>query len=144
MTFVAITIQNFKDYFLRDFPYGPDIEQNVLDEDLTRALDESFAEIPQGLFSDQADFEIGLKYLMAHFLVLNLQNSSQGLSGQYEWLTSSKSVGSVSSSFAVPEGVSNNAQLSHFAKTNYGARYISIIWPRRIGQIFTVGGRTQA
>jgi hypothetical protein len=77
-------------------------------------------------------------------LVLDLRASSQGVAGNFPWLANSKSVGSVSESVAIPDFISNNPMLAHYAKTYYGAKYISLVYPRLIGNVFSMEGRTHA
>lgn len=132
----------FKAYFTRDFPYGSTTEQ-VMDADINKAIDEAKFNFNEALFGSQAEFNIGFLYLTAHYLVSDLQASSQGIAGQYNWLQTSKSAGNVSESFQIPDRILNNPEFAMFSKTRYGAKFLSLIMPRIIGQIFTVCGRTK-
>lgn len=113
-----------------------------MDGDVTRAMDETAAVINQSLFSGQQTYTIGFLYLSAHNLVMNIRASSQGLSGQFSWLENSKSVGNVSEGFTIPDRILENPQFAIFAKTNYGMKYLAMIWPYLRGQMFTVCGMT--
>ena len=70
-------------------------------------------------------------------LVEKLLASGEGLVSQYNWLTASKSVGSLQESFQIPEKISKDPMLSSFSKTRYGAMYLQIISPLLIGACFT-------
>lgn len=142
MAYTAPSATDFKSYFTRDFPYGS-TDATVKDADITKAIAEAGFNINQGLFSSQSEYTIGYLYLTAHYLVIDLRASSQGIAGQYSWLQASKSVGSVSESFSIPQRILDNPYLAMLSKTNYGAKYISLLLPRLIGQVFTVYGGTQ-
>jgi hypothetical protein len=76
-------------------------------------------------------------------MVLNLRASSQGINGQYNWAQAGKAVGSVNENFQVPERVQNNPELMMLTKTNYGAQYLQLIFPKLCGQMFSIYGRTK-
>lgn len=141
MAYVYPDATDFKDYFTRDFPYGSD-SATVMDSDIEKAIGEAKFNFNSGLFSSQENFTIGFLYLTAHYLVTDLRNSSQGINGAYTWLESSKSVGSVSQSFSIPERILADPYLSMLSKTNYGAKYISLILPQLVGNFGIVYGRT--
>lgn len=143
MAYLNPTIDDFKTYFFRDFPYGTDMATSVLDLDIGNAFQLTQVNLNPGLFADQQSYNIGYLLLSAHYLVMNLQASSQGIAGQYNWLQSSKSVGSVSESFAIPERVLADPYFAQLAKTSYGARFLQIIWPQLGGQVFNVLGTTR-
>lgn len=144
MSYVNPTVSDFKNYFTRDFPFGVDPAENVLDSDISKAIDQAEVNINGELFATQSAYSIGFNLLAAHFLVTNLRASSQGLSGQYSWLQNSRSVGSVSEGISIPERVMQNPYLAGISKTNYGAEYLMMIYPKLTGQIFSVKGGTRA
>lgn len=138
------TVSDFKNYFVRDFPFGFDISKHVVDADIERAISEASIKINQSIFCDQDEFTIAFQYLTAHILAMNIKNSSQGLSSSFEWPYSSKSVGSVSVGQSIPESVLSNPLYAYYAKTGYGVEYLMLIYPRLIGVGFTVAGGTTA
>lgn len=138
------TVADFKDYFVRDFPYGVDLAENVVDADITKAIDQTLCQINEALFCSQKEYDIGFLNLAAHYLVTNIQASSQGISGRFEWATSSKSVGSVSIGSSIPDSILANPQYSWLSTTNYGINYLMLVYPRLYGNIFTVQGGTKA
>lgn len=137
------TVNTFKEYFYRDFPYGSDMNTSVLDKDIEKAFGQANVNINEALFSSQTDFSIGYLLLSAHFLVVDLRMSSQGISGAYSWLVASKSVGSVSESFSIPQRILDNPEFAQLAQTNYGAKYLQLLLPRLSGQMFSVHGSTR-
>jgi len=137
------TTDDFKTRFARDFPFGTTSDK-VMESDLMIAFNQTDITINQGLFSSQGAFNEGFLLLAAHNLVMNLRASSQGISGQYPWLQQSRSVGSVSESVAIPQRILENPIFAMLAKTNYGAKYLEMILPQLVGQVFTVAGATQA
>lgn len=141
--YVNPSVLTFKEYFTRDFPYGVDPDTSVLDSDINKAFGQTNVNINQNLFSSQADYTIGYLFLAAHFLVIDLRMASQGISGSYAWVVTSKSVGSVSESFQVPERIMANPEFAMLTQTNYGAKYLQLLLPRLTGQIFSVRGSTR-
>lgn len=143
MAFNNPSVADFKAYFFRDFPYGTDPATSVLDQDITNAFGETNVNFSQDLWSDQGSFNIGYFLLSAHYLVMNLRSSSQGLSGQFGWMQTGKSVGSVSESFQIPQRILDNPEFAMLTKTQYGARFLLLILPQLSGQVFTVVGSTR-
>jgi hypothetical protein len=138
------TVTDFKNYFVRDFPYGTNIEDNILDQDIQNALDIVALTINSGIMPTQEFYTTCFLYLAAHNMVESIKASTQGTSGIYEWLVASKAVGSISVSSAIPQYILNNPQFSMLTRTTYGARYMELIFPYLVGQMFTVCGRTHA
>lgn len=140
MAYTNPTVSDFQAFFSRDFPFGTDPNIAVVDSDITKAFLYSNAMINQGLFPDQGTYNLGYNLLSAHFLVMNLRASSQGINGQYAFLETSKSVSGVSSSFSIPDRILQNPELSMLVKTNYGAQYLQMVLPGLTGQMYTVVG----
>lgn len=142
------TVDEFKAYFNRDFPFAveplfPNLDEEIANEDIQKAIDESLCMFNDGVFSDEQCCRTAFLYLTAHNLVEDIRNSSAGLSGAFEGLLSSKSVGSVSSSFQFPQSFLNEPTYMMLSKTNYGAKYLNMLYPRLRGAVFTVSGGTQ-
>lgn len=135
-----VTVLQFQQFFSRDFPFGTDPNVSVLDADITKAFTFTNMQINQGLFANQGAYTVGYQLLSAHYLVMNLRASSQGINGQFAFLESSKGVGGVSSSFAIPQRVLDNPDWSVLMKTNYGAQYIQLVLPSLCGQMYAVAG----
>ncbi len=143
MAFSSPSVQDFKNYFVRDFPYGTDMKTSVLDIDITNAFVMTNTQINQALFSYQPDYTVGYLLLAAHYMVMALRSSSQGINGQFSWLESGKAVGPASSTLAIPQQILNAPYWSALTKTNYGAQYLMMVFPKLVGSMFTVCGATQ-
>lgn len=141
MGFTNPTVQDFKNYFFRDFPYGTTLD-TVQDQDVSNALNDAGVNFSQSLFSYQNQYTNGYLQLAAHYLCSNLQASSQGIAGQYGWLQNTKSVGNTSEGMTIPQRILDNPQLALYAKTRYGVKYLSYIIPKLSGAMFSVCGRT--
>jgi hypothetical protein len=142
--FVAPTVQQFQTQFIRDFPYGTDPNVSILDADIINAFNLTDITINPRLWDNQTSYQIAYGYLAAHFLVLNLRASSQGLNGQYNWAQNSKSVNGVSEAFTIPQRVIDNPDFMQYTKTNYGAQYLNLLWPLIVGPAMSVWGRTKS
>lgn len=142
--FTMPTVDDFKSFFTRDFPFGTDINENVLDADIERALNSVECRINQALFCDQKQFTEGFLNFAAHQLVTQMQASSQGLSGSAHWIVNSRSVGSVSESYSIPQSILDNPVLAPLSSTTYGLEYITLILPNLVGPVFVIEGATQA
>jgi Protein of unknown function (DUF4054) len=138
------TITDFKTQFSRDFPYGTDPSIAVTDNDIGYAFRMTNVNINQGNWATQDSYSIGYNLLSAHYMVLNLRASSQGINGQYNWLQNNKSVQGVAEGFSIPDRILTNPLWSQFTKTNYGAQYLQLLLPQLAGKIYTVCGTTRA
>lgn len=141
--YITPQVSDFKKYFNRDFPYGSSLS-SVQDNDISKALVEASFNVNPALFTSQEQYTVGYLYLTAHYLVMDLRASSQGISGQFNWLTSGKSVGSVNESFAIPDRILQNPVFASISKTYYGAKYLSLIISQTVGPMFTTFGNTKA
>jgi hypothetical protein len=134
MTFPA-TIADFQAYFARDFNFAPANDDNNIDDyivsaDITKAITEAQLNFNECLFADPT---IPFIYLAAYTLVVNLQNSTRGLSSQAKFPISSNSVGGVSISFQIPERYSKDAFLQQYTKNGYGMKYLELVLPYLVG-----------
>jgi hypothetical protein len=135
------SIEDFKAFFSRDFPYGTDVT-SIVDGDISKAFTIADTEINQAIWENQSVFTLAYMYLSAHEMVKSLQASSQGISGQYPWLRQSKSVGGVSESSAFPPEIVNDPFYASMADTYYGAKYLSMLILRSVGTMSWVPGMT--
>lgn len=143
MAYTKPTVSDFKTFFNRDFPYGA-TDVDVMDTDISKAYMFADFNFNEGLFGSQEQFNLGYLLLSAHWLVMNLRSSSQGLAGKYSWLQNSRSVGSVSEGVSIPQHILDNPVLSQLSQTNYGAQYLELLLPLMVGQVFSVYGGTRA
>lgn len=137
MAFTNPSVQDFKNQLNRDFPYGTDPDVSVLDSDIAYSFQMANMNMSQAWAPDQGTYTVLYVLLSAHYLVLNIRASSQGINGQYNWLQASKGVGSVNEAFAIPEWIQKNAFMSQLSKTNYGAQFLQLVLPQLIGAMFS-------
>lgn len=142
MSYTVPTITDFKEYFTRDFPYGTDPDTSILDSDISKAFGQTSFNMNPNLFASQEQYQVAFMLLAAHYLVVDIRMSSQGINGQFAFLEQSKSVGSVSQAFAIPQRILDDPYLAMLTKTNYGAKYLELVLPQLSGQMFAVYGRT--
>lgn len=152
ITITDISIDDFKNYFVRDFSYAIPAGQTesiytcqkdyVMDSDIQKAFDEAAFNFNESLFSTDNSLKIAFLYLTAHYLVNDLQTSQQGLAGNGYFPVNSRAVGGVSESYHIPDWMLNDPIFGHFATTRYGQKYISLIKPLLIGNIAVYEGAT--
>lgn len=136
-----VTVDQFKTWFQRDFPFSTDIEEGITDQDITKAFAEAMFIYNKELF-DENEQSVAFMYLAAHYLVIDLKNSSMGLKGAFNGLMSNKSVGSVSVGYTMPSWIMENPLYSLLAQTPYGVKYLSLVVARSIGNFGVVKGAT--
>lgn len=138
-----ITVAEFKTWFSRDFPYSEDGDlTGVTSADISKAFAEASMNFNPSLFETDDDKKLGFLYLAAHYLVIDLQNSSQGINGKYEGLMASKTVGSVSVGYQIPTWLLEHPIFSLLSQTKYGMKYLSLIIPLLVGNVAGIKGIT--
>lgn len=147
----TITVTDFKNYFRRDFPYAQEpatdnvcanLDAYVFDFDIEKAFLEAQAILNQALFPDDATIRLAYLYLSAHYLANDLRTAQGGIESTGNFPVSSRSVGSVSESYQIPDAYKDNAQVAFFSTTGYGQKYLSIVLPALVGNVRTVLGAT--
>jgi hypothetical protein len=136
-------VSDFKNQFIRDFPYGTDPNVAILDQDIQNAFAAANVNFSPNFWDSQQTFTLGYLYLSAHFLCMNIRASSQGINGQYNFGQVSKGAGSVNEAFSIPQRILDNPEFAMYAKTTYGAQYLMWLLPQLAGQMFSVCGRTK-
>lgn len=144
MSYTVPTVAAFKSRFDRDFAFSSDQtdKSKVRDVDVTRGLMAAAINFNETLWPTQAIYAEAFMLLAAHFLCVNILNSSQGLGSQATWLLNQKHVGSMSGSYAIPAMVKDDPFLSRMATTGYGAEYLGLLAPLLIGNVTAVAGFT--
>lgn len=143
MAFTNPSVADFKSWFVRDFPYGVDPTTSILDQDIANAFVYTNINFNPDLWADQGSYNLGYLLLSAHYLVMNIRQSSQGISGQFNFLQQGKGVGQVNETFSVPQRILDNPEFAMLCKTNYGAQYVLLLLPQLAGQVYTVCGGTR-
>ena len=142
MAYTNPAVSDFQNQFVRDFKFGVDPKVSVLATDIGNALIQTNMTINPAMWPDQGSYTFGYLLLAAHFMVLSLRASSQGLNGQWNWAQAGKSVGSLNETFEIPQRIKDNPDFMAYYKTNYGAQYMNLLWPQLCGQMFQIQGRT--
>jgi hypothetical protein len=142
----TLTVEEFKTKFDRgDFTYSENLP-DIRDKDIEDAIDNALALFNQDLYpipTDEFPTDVGKKcllFLTAHELV-NLIEDTNG-QGQTRFNQSSRSVGSISESLAIPEWM-NADVFAYFTTTNYGIKFLMFSKPYMDGALYVVGGSTQ-
>ena len=117
--------------------YNDSVLNYTQDADILNAIAEANVNFNEGLFPDQATAKLVFLYLVAHYLTIDFRNA---LGNNQIGLVASKSVGSVSESYSIPNWIMNNAGLAPYATTGYGIKYCSLIRPYLVGNFFIVKG----
>ena len=120
--------------------YSDNILNYVADNDINRAFSEALANFNPNLFPDTDTANLVFYYLSAHYLVIDKTNALNPFGLGFSGFTQSKSVGSVSESYGIPQWMLNDPLLSSFAQTGYGRKYLSLIRPYLIGNIIWTPG----
>ncbi len=155
MPFIRPTVDDFKAFFARDFPFSSEQAPSggdsgstsptwdfVLDSDINKALNRTFLMLNVSLCDTQEFYNEVYLVLSAHNMVMSLRNSSQGVASQPEWLRTGKSAGPVSESQQIPQKIADNPELALLQRTGYGQEYLELILPLLVGQMFWTPGRT--
>lgn len=183
-----ITVQDFKDYFKREFNYLNSWDKNTIytkniivyfennfyislqdnninnlptsspdywiidttinyndyinDNDIEKAFSQAKCFFNYKLFNINNVDKIKMSYLLltAHFLVVDL-NMSNG-NGASSFMITSKSVGSVSASYGIPQKILNSPLYSYLTNTQFGLKYLMLIYNKLIGNVYCIRGRT--
>lgn len=142
---IFLSVEDFKSYFNRDFPYSPDFENvdgYITDADIEKAIREAELGFNKDLFSD-CEAKIPLLYLSAFYLVIDIKNGMAGVSSNgYASFVASKSVGNVSESYGIPSWATNNPMYSLYMDNGYGKKYLSYLIPRINGFFYMSKGAT--
>lgn len=120
--------------------YNDNVENYISENDIQKAFVEAKINFNPNLFTSCEEVKTAFCYLMAHYLVIDLNNANNPFSLGGMGIVTSKSVGSVSESYGIPQWVLNDKNLGLYAQTGYGLKYLSLILPRLHGNIiFTKG-----
>lgn len=140
------TVEEFKEFFIRDFNFAPADDPNnldyVIDSDITKAITAAMIHFPTDLFGSDDNNTYAFMYLAGFYLVSAIQVSSKGLSSQSKFPISGNSVGSVSINFSIPERYSKDPYLSSLTTNGYGMMYLSLIIPLLVGNVGIALGTT--
>lgn len=114
----------------------------ILDADITKAFGEAEQALNQALYGSNENIQRAYLYLTAHYLVMDIRASQSPFEAASGYLTS-RSVGSVSESYQIPQDWTQSAILQPFTTTNYGIKFLSFTVPALVGNTHAVSGTTQ-
>jgi hypothetical protein len=149
------SVSDFKAQFTREFSYGPSLAQ-VQDNDIQRALNETSISFNPSIWDGQTalgtttEQNIAYLYLAAHYMTLNIQgagglssvNRGRGVKSSGGGTIQSKSVGSVSVTYVIPEDIQNSPILGQYMRTDFGQKYLALLTPRLVGNVAIVAGQS--
>lgn len=147
------SVTDFKTQFNREFLYGTSLAQ-VQDNDIQRAINEASIMFNPALWDgttalgSTTELNIVYLYVCAHYLVLNIQgagglssvNRGRGVKSTGGGTIQSKSVGSVSLTYVIPQDIQNSPILGQFMRTDFGQKYLALLAPRLVGNVQVVSG----
>jgi hypothetical protein len=143
MAYINPTVEQFKLFFYRDFPYSSNPAEGVTDTDIANSYLQTNVAISEALFKGQSAYTQGYLYLSAHNLLISIQASGMGLNAfGNPGIEQSKSVGSVSQGFAIPDDYLKNPMFASLTKTRYGQIYFEMIYPFLVGRMTWAVGHT--
>ncbi len=120
-----------------------DVDNYIADEDITRAFAEAKLALNQAILGSDDVIRMAYLYLTAHFLTNDIRAASGGISGAPSYNVSSRSVGNVSESYAIPTAYQSSPIVNFYAQSAYGAKYLSFLLPLMVGNVGVVCGATQ-
>lgn len=182
-----VTIDDFKGYFIRNFPFLPvwsedivynkgdiayynglffeskidnntseiyeeseisenwqkvdlDVNDYVSDGDIEKAMGEATVNFNCALAGSCNEARIAFLYLTAFFLSYDLQVASGGAYGMINFPATSVTVGSVHESYYIPQAYLEDPILGFYAKNGFGQKYLSMVYPKLIGNVGVVAG----
>lgn len=147
----TITVAQFKARFYRDFQFYNQVpnQENaplppydlIQDLDIQNAFSDALALFNPGLFCDDATQTNAFLLLTAFCLVQNIKNSDGGTdSSAGSFPVSSRSVGSVSEAYMIPDAYKDSPVLASYTANGYGMKYLQLVLPQLIGNVVAVAG----
>ena len=146
MTILLIDIEDFKDYYDRDFIYGTDIS-TIRDKDIQAALDNAGMLQNTSLWNSSADAKTALYLLSAHCLCKLIDAGGglavgDGLKSTGKSPIGSKGAGGMNISYTLPTSLADDPILSDMMTTGYGKMYLQLLVPKLVGNMLGIYGGT--
>lgn len=121
-------------------PYKNSVLNYTQDADIINAMQEARVNFNESLFPDCDTKILVFLYLTAYYLTVDFQNAMSPMAGG--GIVQSKSVGSVSESYGLPQWMLTSPILGMYAQNGYGRKYLSLIRPYLVGNIILSKGKT--
>lgn len=122
-----------------------DSETNVyvLDSDIEKAYFQAKQFFNPALFDNENDLLSYICYLIAHYLVIDIQMSQEGVNSTGYYIPSHTTVGDVSESYSNPTNSQGDSFILYqLNQTRYGQKYLSLISPLLVGHFNSIRGTT--
>ena len=115
----------------------------VLDSDIEKAYFQAKQFFNNNLFDNETDLLSYICYLIAHYLVIDLQMSQEGVNSTGYYIPNHTTVGDVSESYSNPTNSQGDSFILYqLNQTRYGQKYLSLISPLLVGHFNSVRGTT--
>ena len=142
--FSDVTVEDFKHYFDRHFPFAPaddpDNKEYIRDRDIELAFKQAQVNFNRALWSDPEQAKVAYLFLTAHYLCMDLQMAQAGINSIGHFIVSQKTVGEVSAIYSIPYRYTQSAYTSYLTGTQFGMKYLSLLLPRITGAVGLVKG----
>ena len=122
-----------------------DTETNiyVLDSDIEKAYFQARQFFNPALFDNENDLLSYICYLIAHYLVIDIQMSQEGVNSTGYYIPNHTTVGDVSESYSNPTNSQGDSFILYqLNQTRYGQKYLSLISPLLVGHYNSIRGTT--
>ena len=122
-----------------------DSETNVyvLDSDIEKAYFQARQFFNPALFDNENELLSYICYLIAHYLVIDIQMSQEGVNSTGYYIPNHTTVGDVSESYSNPtDSQGDSFILYQLNQTRYGQKYLSLISPLLVGHFNSIRGTT--
>ena len=119
--------------------YNDSVLNYTQDSDILEAIAEASINFNESFFDQESEAKLVFLYLVAHYLTIDFNNA---LGINQVGLVTSKSVGSVSEGYTIPQWILENNALAPYATTGYGIKYATLLRPYLIGNIMLFKGRS--
>lgn len=115
----------------------------VLDADIEKAIFQAKQFFNPNLFSTEDELLSFLVYLVAHYLVVDIQMSQEGINSTGYYIPNHVTVGDVSESYSNPTNSQGDSSIMYqLNQTRYGQKYLALVSPLMVGHFSFVGGST--
>ena len=115
----------------------------VLDSDIEKAYFQARQFFNNNLFDNENDLLSYICYLIAHYLVIDIQMSQEGVNSTGYYIPNHTTVGDVSESYSNPTNSQGDSFILYqLNQTRYGQKYLSLISPLLVGHFNSVRGTT--
>jgi len=120
-----------------------DVLNYIQDRDIEKAFAEAQVNLNQSLYASDSIIEMAYLYLTAHYLVNDIRAGLAGIASAANFPVQSKSVGSVSTSYAIPKSYQDDPVLSFYTQSAYGLKFLNLTLPAIVGNVQAVAGATR-